>query len=214
MNEIQYTLITDGHSDRALIPILTWILHKNGDVKKVQSEWADLSRLPEPPKVLCDRILRAIDLFPCDLLFIHRDAEKEEMETRYMEIQQAINEAASDGFHTPAVCVVPVKMTESWLLFDETAIRYAAGNPNGKQALHLPELTQIENIPNPKDVLFDLLKEASGLTGRRLKKFTPGEARVRISELITDFSPLRKLKAFQHLENNISLLKQNNWHMA
>ncbi|MBN2419530.1 MAG: DUF4276 family protein [Deltaproteobacteria bacterium] len=214
MNEIQYTLITDGPSDRALIPILTWVLHKNGDVKKVQSEWADLSRLPEPPKNLCNRILRAIDLYPCDLIFIHRDAEKEEMKTRYMEIQQAIYEAASNGFHTPAICVVPVRMTESWLLFDEKAIRFAAGNPNGKQALKIPELSQIENIPNPKDILFDLLKEASGLTGRRLKKFSPGEARVRISELITDFSPLRILRAFQHLEKNISLLKHNNWHMV
>ena len=60
-------------------------------------------------------------------------------------------------------------------------------------------------------VLFDLLKGASGLTGRRLKKFNPGEARVRISELVSDFSPLRKLKAFQQLEKNISTLKQNNW---
>ncbi len=118
MNEIQYTLITDGSSDRALIPILTWALRENGDVKKVQSEWADLRRLPEPPQALCDRILFAIDLFPCDLLFIHRDAEQQEPETRCAEIHKVINEAATQGFYTPAVCVIPVRMTESWLLFN------------------------------------------------------------------------------------------------
>jgi hypothetical protein len=211
MDEIRYTLISDGPSDRALLPILTWALREKGDVNRVQAEWADLRRLPEPPRNLCDRILIAIDLFPCDLLFIHRDAERQEPERRYSEIYEAIQEAASQGFQVPAVCVVPVQMTEAWLLFDETAIRIAAGNPNGESPLRLPELTEIEQIPNPKDVLFDILKEASGLARRRLKKFNEGEARVRISELVSDFSPLRALCAFQKLEKNISILKQNGW---
>ncbi|MBI5605073.1 MAG: DUF4276 family protein [Deltaproteobacteria bacterium] len=211
MDEIRYTLLSDGPSDRALIPLLTWVLREKGDVNRVQAEWADLGRLPKPPKSLCDRILSAIDLFPCDLLFVHRDAEREEPEKRYEEIRSAIREATSRGFQTPAVCVVPVQMTEAWLLFDEFAIRLAAGNPNGKDPLNLPELPKIEQIPNPKDILFQVLREASGLTARRLKKFNLAGARIRITELISDFSPLRALSAFQELERTVLILSQKGW---
>jgi hypothetical protein len=102
-------------------------------------------------------------------------------------------------------------MTEARLLFDETAIRLAAGNPNGKNLLNIPDLSTIEQIPDPKELLFDLLREASGLTGRRLKRFNMAESRIRITELISDFSPLRQLSAFQGLEKDISTLKQNGW---
>ena len=211
MDEIRYTLISDGSSDRALLPILTWVLREKGAVRRVQPEWADLGRLPQSPQKLRERILSAIDLFPCDLLFVHRDAEREDPESRYREIRNAVQEATKLGFQAPAVCVVPVRMTEAWLLFDEPAIRFAAGNPNGKKPLGLPYLSEIEHIPDPKEILSNLLREASGLTGRRRKRFKTADCRIRITELISDFSPLRQLSAFQRLENDISELKQNSW---
>ncbi len=106
---------------------------------------------------------------------------------------------------------MPVRMTEARLLFDETAIRLAAGNPNGKNLLNIPDLSTIEQIPDPKDILFEVLHEASGLKGRHLKRFNLAESRIRITELILDFSPLRRLTAFQRLEKDISTLKQNGW---
>jgi len=211
MDEIRYTLISDGSSDRALLPILTWVLREMGDVRRVQSVWADLGRLPQPPQGLSEHIFSAIDLFPCDLLFLYRDAEREDPESRYKEIRIALQEAIKWGFQVPVVCVVPVRMTEAWLLLDEPAIRRAAGNPNGTNPLDVPDLAIIEQVPDPKSLLFQILREASGLTGRRLKKFDTAECRIRITELISDFSPLRQLSAFQRLENDISALKQNNW---
>ena len=211
MDELRYTLISDGSSDRALMPILTWILREKGNVKRVQPEWADLARLPEPPRGLSERILYAIDLYQCDLLFVHRDAEKEDPKTRYREINSAIREAIQRGFQVPAICVVPVRMTEAWLLFDETSIRLAAGNPNGRNPLDMPELSLIEQMPDPKSVLLQILREASGLSGRRLKKFNTYECRIRITELVSDFSPLRQLSAFQRLEKDVFALKQNGW---
>ena len=65
--------------------------------------------------------------------------------------------------------------------------------------------------PDPNNALFDVLREASGLTGRRLKKFNMAESRIRIAELVSDFRPLRNLMAFQRLEENISMLKQHGW---
>ena len=211
MDEIRCTLISDGSSDRALLPILSWVLRKKGEVRRIQAEWADLRRLPNPPRDLHDRILNAIDLFPCDLLFVHRDAEKQEPERRYAEIRYAIQKAASLGFQTPAVCVVPVQMTEAWLLFDENAIRLAAGNPNSRSPLNLPDLFTIEQNPDPKSILFEILREASGLSGRRLKKFNVAESRIRIAELISDYTPLENLSAFRRLEYDIENLSQNDW---
>ena len=44
-----------------------------------------------------------------------------------------------------------------------------------------------------------------------MKTFSMGESRIRVTELIDDFSPLRELEAFQRLEEDISKLMQNGW---
>lgn len=49
-------------------------------------------------------------------------------------------------------------------------------------------------------LLHNLLCEASGLMGRRRKKFNPGQEAKRLGELIEDYSPLRRLTAFRYAE--------------
>lgn len=75
MTELRYTLLSDGSSDEVLLPILTWLLRTNGVQCAIQPAWADLRRLRQPPSKLSGRIKTSIDLFPCDLLFVHRDTE-------------------------------------------------------------------------------------------------------------------------------------------
>ena len=83
MTELRYTLVTDGSSDIALVPILTWLLRENGIEYAIQSEWADLSRIPhQKRRRLEDKIRWSLELYPCDLLFVHRDAEREPRENR------------------------------------------------------------------------------------------------------------------------------------
>ena len=101
------------------------------------------------------------------------------------------------------ICVVPVRMHEAWLLFDESAIRKAAGNPNDSVVLQPPATSIVEGIPDPKALLYDLLRTASERRGRRLKKFDPGKHARLVSEQIADFSPLRALSAFQRLEADV-----------
>jgi hypothetical protein len=201
MNSLRYTLLTDGSSDRALIPILSWLLRQYLPNYAIQSEWADLSRLPAPPKDLGKRIEFAVRLYDCDVLFVHRDAEAHKLEHRVQEIEAKLS--ALTELQVPVVKVIPVRMTEAWLLFDENAIRIAASNPNGKVILELPDLSAVENIPNPKATLHDVLKQASQRSKRGLKKFNPHSCVYRISELIDDFSPLRNLSAFRALETEL-----------
>ena len=93
-------------------------------------------------------------------------------------------------------------MTEAWLLFDERAVRQAAGNPNGVVDLDLPS-GRADLLPDPKGVLHKALQLACGLTGRRLKKFETPQAVHRFADYIDDFSPLRRLPAFQDMENEL-----------
>lgn len=213
MKELCYTLLSDGSSDKALMPILTWLLRANQVDCAIQSNWADLRRLPKPPKKLLPRIINSLELYPCNLLFIHRDAEREPREKRITEILEALQEAVKKSVVVPPhVCVIPVRMQEAWLLFDEAALRKAAGNPSGRQPLKLPDIRRLEQLPDPKDILYGLLCEASELTGRRLKQFSVNERVHRLAELIDDFSPLRALSAFQLLETEIQqVIKTQGW---
>ncbi|MEH1908406.1 hypothetical protein [Nostoc sp.] len=97
-------------------------------------------------------------------------------------------------------------------IFDEAALRKAAGNPRACQPLQLPDIRRLEQLPDPKDILYELLCKASGLTGRRLKQFSVNERVHRLAELIDDFSPLRALSAFQLLETEIQqVIKTQGW---
>src|SRR5258708_1129171 len=167
MSELRYTLLSDGSSDRVLMPILSWALREQGVTLALTAEWADLRFLRTPPETLRGRIEAAIDLYPCDLLFIHRDAENADVEERRAEINAAIAEIAT--VPVPFVCVVPKRMAEAWLLFSENAIRSASGNPSGAVPIDLPNAGRIEEIADPKQMLYQLLRTASEHSGRRLK---------------------------------------------
>ncbi len=202
MLELRYSLVSDGSSDAALLPILSWLLHECGVKRAVQPSLADLRRLPHPPTSLENRIRLALELYPCDLLFVHRDAERQPLHQRETEIRSALD-AFGSNFAPPWVCVIPVRMTEAWLLIDEAAIRHAAGNRSGRQPLEIPGLLQLENLPDPKAILHELLRQASGLQGRRLRQFRVTQSALRVSALATDFSSLRQLSAFQVLEADL-----------
>lgn len=199
MTELTYTLLGDGTSDKALMPIIDWTIRQHTPNLVIQSQWADFSYLNEPPPVsrLPGRIHKALQLFPCDWLIIHRDSERQSLSERYEEIMEAWREMEHQYGRQKAVGIVPVRMTEAWLLFDTAAIRLASGNPSGKQRLMPPALHRMEDVPDPKQTLHHLLREASGLSGRRLQKLNVARAVQLVANNIQDFTPLRQLSAYQ-----------------
>lgn len=201
MSPERFTLTTDGASDRVLLYPVGWLLRQHLSKGILpQPQWADLRAVREKPKGLEERIRTALDLYPCDLLFVHRDAEREDPVVRYREIQEAV---AALHVPVPVVSVVPIRMTEAWFLFDEQAVRRAAGNPNGRTPLQIPAQGP-ETISDPKRVLHDALRSASGLAGRRLKNFSTSGAVHRVAQYLDDFSPLRALTAFKKLEHDLA----------
>jgi hypothetical protein len=96
-------------------------------------------------------------------------------------------------------------------LFDSRAIRHAAGNPTGRTPLELPDLARLEDLPDPKGALRDVLSAATELPPRRRQRLWPS-AFYRLAELIDDFSPLRRLPAFATLEEEInSTILEHGW---
>jgi len=212
MSSINCSLLTDGPSDIALLPILKWLMEEHLKSVIVRMEWADLTKLPQPPGSLVDKICSVIEIYPCNILFVHRDAESQPPDMRYEEIRQAVVLASQRGVFFQHICVVPVRMQEAWLLLDEWAIRRSAGNPNGPMGLDLPSAARIESIPDPKDLLYRILKTASGLHGRRLKKLRPDILARDVSNHMRDFSCLRVLPAFQRLESDIQKIVRDIGH--
>lgn len=209
MQRLRFTLVGDGSSDRALIPILTWLLRQYWEDTPIQAEFADLRRLPNPPGKLSQRIDKGVELYPCDLLFVHRDSEGESMEDRFDEIGKSLA-LSEKGETLPVVCVVPVRMQEAWLLIDESALKKAVGNPSSRETLPMPDMRKLEGLPDPKNTLHDLLRQASGLQGRRLRHFNRdlGKCVQRVAQQIGDFHPLRTLAAFRKLESQVVCHRQ------
>ena len=210
MNDFKFTLIAYGRTDDALIPILKWLLRNIG-INAPELQLPILGNLRNPPKKLQDKIVIALDLFPCDILFIHRDAESDEnpIENRTKEIRKA--EKLVKKSLPPIVCVIPIKMIESWLLFNEDAIRKVVGNPNGIQDLNLPKISEIEKITDPKARLEKLLIDASFPNRRGKKVNIPSNYCVRVAEEIGDFEPLRNLLAFQELQKELENTLRDNF---
>ncbi len=201
---LRYTLLTDGSSDRALTHVVNWLLDslmdESGSREAFVSEWADFRGLRRPPRSLGERIARAVEYYPCDLLFIHRDAEREPLDVRSEEIGRAFSEMELRG--AAPVHLIPVRMLEAWLLIDEDAIRKAAANPGSRIELDLPSPQRIEELVDPKQTLHEALRRAFEYTGRRLRKFNVDAATHRVAESIRDFSPLRELPAFRQFETS------------
>lgn len=205
MSLLQHTLVSDGSSDASLLHPIRWTLHSLG-VRLERGEWADLRHVTPKPSGTPARVEQALELYPCDLLFVHRDAEADGLEARLAEMQPLFDVTKT------MVCVVPVRMTEAWLLHDEAAIRRAAGNPNGTAKLDLPPTKRLERLPDPKESLAEALLAASELTGRRRarEKRSFGVRRARVAELIDDYAPLLGLPAFalfaRHLDEMLNTM--------
>lgn len=207
---LTFALLSDGPSDRVLLPILRWLLMQSRPDWVFNGRWFDPRVAKKPAGKLDDRIIQVFQYQPCDILFVHRDAENESAEYRRNEIRGALDCIKSIPTYDSiakhkVVCIVPVRMTEAWLLFDETAIRTAADNPNGNASLELPPLARVESLPDPKSLLRKALIAASEATGRKKDRFERdlSERIHRVANLIENFEPLRRLNAFQTLETDI-----------
>lgn len=202
MKELKYTLIADGSSDMTLLKIIKWSLDDLYPKLSNDGSFADFRRIQEPPKRLGDKVRTAKLYYPFDILFVHRDAESTNNRMIVQRSLEINNELQAEDIDK-TICIVPIKMMETWFLIDEDAIKKAAGNRNYSGRINLPLIRNLERENQPKELLHALLREASGKKGRNLKKFNIDKTVHLVAENIEDFSPLRNLFAFQAFENEL-----------
>lgn len=201
MDTLSTGLIADGSSDQSLIPLLTTLLGELLPETRIEPpQWIS----PTNKNALSEKIAYALDPenFQFDILFVHRDAENETIAKRVEEISQS----TPAGNH-PIVCVIPVKMTESWLITSDKAIKEAVGNSHSKAKLDLPAQNKIESCDS-KAVLLSALTKASEYGAQRRRKFKPELFRHRVAELTTDLTALRKISSFKKMENALKNILQ------
>ncbi|MCU6502487.1 hypothetical protein LPN04_32295 [Rugamonas sp. A1-17] len=196
MKQLRYTLLADGSSDAALAPIIDWLLEQHLPGWSIVRQLA--RELGPVGLALEDRLPVVLKFYPCDLLFVHRDAEKASLSLRLRQIADAMR-----GYDQVYVPIVPMRMSEAWLLSDEAAIRQAAGNRNGKNALGLPARRDWEGRPDPKADLESALRAASGKSVRRAKQANIAQQRGLVAEYTGDFSALRGLPSFDEFESQL-----------
>ena len=130
--------------------------------------------------------------------------KNETTEIRLTEIHKAITDFMIDY---PVIPIIPERMTEAWLLHDESAIKHAANNPNGKNVLPLPNVKNVHKIKDPKSLLESLLLTANGNNKRRLKNFRPRRRMHRVAELIDDYQSLLVQPSFADIEQYLRGIK-------
>lgn len=199
MSVLRVTLLCDGPYDEELLHPIRWLLHTKQchlDSLKV----ADLQRVNPKPTTLRERADTAVDLYPCQILFVHRDSERTSPHDRLSEIRTELH-----GVSYCYIPIIPVRMTEAWFLHSEEAIRGASGNPNGTAMIEPPRPQDVSTVANPKDYMSELLIKANGASGRRLKKVRQRLPQMRriVAQWTDCFQPLLENKEFRGLSEEI-----------
>lgn len=203
---LRAVLLADGPSDLPLARHIELLCAGLG--REVQVTAIDPRNLRAAGRAVENRLrfLLVQDVDP-DLVFVHRDAESQSPAARVAEVQAGAAAAGMDS--SRVVPVVPVRMTEAWLLIDENEIRRVAGRPSGTNTLGLPRPSAIETVPDPKSLLQEILLTAGQPAGKRRRaQFQRdfGRHRALLLQRLDLQGPINELQAWQQLKRDIASL--------
>lgn len=200
--------ICEGNSDAPLADIVESLFRERGiPVRITAPDFRLLS--PRVPKDVCSRMRAGVKLIGAEVDFIicHRDADNQGVERRRSEMTDAL---AAAGFRSLLVPIIPVRMTEAWLLLDAHAIRTVAGVPNGTTDLGLPKRNEVEGIADPKKLLQEVILQAANVTGRRRERLAQRFAsnRRQLLERLDRLGPVTELPSWQQLVADVEIVSQ------
>ncbi|WET79672.1 hypothetical protein P3102_37670 [Amycolatopsis sp. QT-25] len=193
--------VAEGSSDHPLAGLAELLFRDRGvDLRLTMPPFEQLRGVPKDVEARVKAGLRLMEN-RVDLVMVHRDADNSGSLARREEIAGALRKTAA-----PAWCpIIPVRMTEAWLLLDESLIRQVAGNPRGKAALGLPKIHEVEKVADPKEVLRSALLAAAESTGRRRerdgKRFN--QQRRQLLERLDRHGPVSKLSSWRQLLTDV-----------
>lgn len=199
---IRVLFLREGTSDNGIVGHIEIIAGRVGKAVAISNPPFDEQDVPVGNAV-ADKLRAAIKLGGAyDLIVVHRDADNASVGARTTEISDAVNGASPGSRFVP---VIPVRMTETWLLTNEHEIRRVAGKPNGRAPLNLPPVRRLEAVANPKQMLRRALATASEATGRRLSSLEArfSQNRRQLFERLDPDGPVRNLPSWRHFVTGI-----------
>ncbi|WP_432954880.1 hypothetical protein [Micromonospora haikouensis] len=196
--------VAEGTSDQPLAELIESLFCERGvELSLSQPPFELLSGVAKDVR---SRVQAGLDLMhdPVDLLVVHRDADNAGHTARLNEIRGAVVELSGGAALVP---IIPVRMTEAWLLLDEAAIRKVAENPTGRARLGLPKIHEVESVADPKALLRDCILAAAEVTGRRRDRVRArfNEHRRQLLWMLDPTGPIRRLSSWQRLVNDVDL---------
>jgi hypothetical protein len=194
--------VAEGSSDMPIADIVENMFFDRGIELRLRKP--DFSLLDRVPKDVRSRLLAGHHLSngPTDLVVVHRDADNAGWQARREEISRAVSSLQNNPCVIP---VIPVRMTEAWLLLSETEIRFVAGNPRGRNPLPLPSPSEVERNSDPKQLLAAALLEAADVAGRRRERLSKrfNQHRRQLLERLDSRGAVSRLPSWQRLTVDI-----------
>ena len=115
--QLTWSVVADGGTDRLLVPVIQWAIHRlDPDLEILEPEFRKRH----------GSVVDFLGAYESGvmLVFVHRDSENLSLQERWGEF-----EAVSRPSVVP---VVPVQMSEAWILFDGVAVARAAGRHSSR----------------------------------------------------------------------------------
>lgn len=195
--------LAEGSSDAPLADLVTQLFSEHQI--RLRLSQPDFTRLDKVAKDVRSKVEAGLLLTgsDVDVIVVHRDADNAGHVARMEEITKAVTDLAGEAQLVP---VVPVRMTEAWLLLDEAAIRRVARNPRGRMALDLPKPREVENIADPKHRLQQCLLTAADCTGRERERVRKrfDEHRRNLLQRLDPNGPVTKLSSWRRLVDSVA----------
>lgn len=204
--KINFLLTGEGTSDLRLQSHLENIFI-NAGFSEAHGETPDLGAFqPKVGRTVKEKLSALVKYYPdIDVIFVHRDSDNAGADARFEEIWDGANGVIAREKIVP---IVPVRMLETWLLADEHAIRQVAGTSNPKLKLALlPSTKALERAADSKDLLLQVLCEASEAQGGRLAQFKKrfNGMRARLATDLDPEGPVLKLPSYQAFRAHLKI---------
>lgn len=139
-------------------------------------------------------------------LIIHADADHPTPERALHErIQPGMDRVTAAGVRHTLIPLIPVRMTEAWLLADPEALLHVIGTNMTATALGLPEREHlVESDPDPRQTLHRVVRDATALRRRRRRQFHADELYAPLARII-NLERLCKVPSYQQFVEDFTV---------
>lgn len=140
------------------------------------------------------------------VLCIHADSDARDienvMEFKFVPFVEALNPLSADDYCKAIVPVIPIQMTEAWMMADKELLKTKIA-AQGKRDTDLGLERAPEAYADPKQAIIDAIRVAqAGKTKRRRNELTINDLYDEMGQSIP-LQRLRELSSFQHFEENV-----------